>query len=146
MTYFHVCPIMLDVGSIILPGNWGRVVKMYNRQGINEVFFREYCLEKMRVSDFSDKPSRLDCVFACPDLEGAKQYKKLLNLNTSLIYEVCPTEEHKIHFGDYAKVIPHHNVFTECDRVFREYWMSHEIVHKEVLIGGPIKVLGLQAS
>lgn len=57
-TFFHIAPMLLGAGSVILPGNWGRVLKLYTNA--NDVFYREHILETIRANEYPDKPSRLN--------------------------------------------------------------------------------------
>lgn len=38
-TFYHVAPNILGTGSIILPGNWGRILSRY--RSANDVLYRE---------------------------------------------------------------------------------------------------------
>ncbi len=84
--FYHSCPIILDVGSIILPGNWGRVEKAIQGQG-NHILFREYVPESVRKDAFPEKPSRMEATFSCPDLPSICLFMSNY-ASTSLCYEV----------------------------------------------------------
>lgn len=60
---FHVAPIPLKEGSIILPGNWGRILTKIGSR--HSAFLSESLLESARQQSFPDYPSRLDAAFAC---------------------------------------------------------------------------------
>jgi len=75
-TFFHISPTILGVGSVILPGNFGRIVKLYNPSSVNfDILTRETIFEQVRQQEFQDKPSRLDCLFLLESLEQAIEYK-----------------------------------------------------------------------
>ena len=92
--------------------------------------------------EFSDKPSRLNCVFACPTYEQAIEYRKLTNKNTENIYEVEPIGTNvPIHLGDYGKVSPADKYLESIEECARNYWKGVEIILPEVVIGSPVKVI-----
>ena len=37
--YFYCCPISLDVGSVVRPGDWARILRTYNRQIFSGTWF-----------------------------------------------------------------------------------------------------------
>ena len=85
-SYYHIAPILLEPGSIIIPGNYGRIINLI---GISHpLYSREMLLEYVRVKNFSHKPSRFTSCFLCLDLDEAKFYHHLQNA-TSLLYEVA---------------------------------------------------------
>lgn len=99
--YFHVAPMMLGEGSIIQPGNWGRVLRMNRGYNVSPALFREYVLEQIRAGEFPDKPSRLNCLFLLTSLEEATLYRDTLH-QTDLVYEVAINiADTAVHFGDY---------------------------------------------
>jgi len=59
-TYYHCAPIALSAGSIIQPGNWGRIIRQYlsSDGGTFAVGFRERILEDIRAMHYPEKPSR----------------------------------------------------------------------------------------
>jgi hypothetical protein len=74
-TYFHFAPQAMTAGTIIQPGNWGRILNSYNQQGFGNawVLAREMIFESVRASKYSTKPSRLSCAFAFETLADANQ-------------------------------------------------------------------------
>ncbi len=103
---YHCCPIPLEIGSVIKPGNWGRVLHLYNSKQVNFVLMREYMLEAYRQNEYPDKPSRLNAVFCLPTEEEAKKYQNNNN-EWSIIYKVAPIKKaYTIHNGDYGLVSP----------------------------------------
>ena len=61
ISYFHLSGAMLEPGSLILPGNWGRVIRSAGWR--HDYSLRELALEDARVSRYPDRPSRLDAAF-----------------------------------------------------------------------------------
>jgi uncharacterized protein DUF2441 len=63
---------MLEPGSVILPGNWGRIL---NAAGwSHNQALRETVFEHVRLHEFPDKPSRLDALFFFDDENEARFY------------------------------------------------------------------------
>src|ERR1700731_1778076 len=71
MPYF-ACTLMLERGSVIRPGNWGRMVRAIG-SGHPE-WQREVILEEVRKVEFPNAPSRLECAFVIDDLPEAQYY------------------------------------------------------------------------
>jgi len=75
--YFHLSGAPLRVGSIIEPGNYGRIVKRAAWNHGSAV--RESALEAARLARFGDRPSRLDAVFVFPSREEAALFRSTEN-------------------------------------------------------------------
>lgn len=119
---YHVSPILLGVGSTIQKGNWGRIIKKYTDKNANSVLFREIILEMVRKDHYSDKPSRLDCIFLLPDLQSAWRYRNLM-ANWNVIYEVEVDPKNEIHQGDYQKVLPvNQPLYDQTPEFAHNYW------------------------
>jgi hypothetical protein len=58
----------------------------------NQYIIRELIFERVRKNAFPDVPSRLECIFVCKTLDGAKSLKSGQGRNLDLIYEVEPTD------------------------------------------------------
>ncbi len=69
---FHLCPVRLAIGSVILPGNWGRVIR---RSGWGHTrALPEIALELVRQAKSPTLPSRLDCAFAFLTISEARLF------------------------------------------------------------------------
>lgn len=135
---------MVDVGSVILPGNWGRAVKAY-RSGFGDpsVAFRERALEDIRLSEFPDKPSRLAVVFTIENLDDMLGYWSAFN-PTSIVYEVETVDENsKTHRAPWVFDFNDHRMFyfDGAADMARIYWHGSTEGSFETLIGGPVKVV-----
>ncbi len=73
INYFHLSGAMLVPGSIIMPGNWGRIIKALGWQ--HSLALREMALEQARLAYNPDLPSRLDAAFVMPTLEEAQMFR-----------------------------------------------------------------------
>lgn len=148
---YHVAPILLEPGSIIIPGNYGRII---NLVGINhQLYSREMLLEYVRVKNFSHKPSRFSSCFACLELDEAKFYRNLQH-KTSLLYEVkIINTSAKFHTGCY-NMLPSVNcsgVPGNPELIANNYWngemvkvQGHENYNcNELVIESPLKIISL---
>lgn len=123
MTYYHVCPTLLDKGSIILPGNFGRIIR---DMGIEHpLWSRENILEFFRKENFPDKPSRLNATFVFETKE-ATEFFKTHNCPNGVIYKVAPTNpKAKRHEGDLHCLQPTSSV-GDWEEIARRYWEGKE--------------------
>lgn len=138
--FYHIAPITLGEGSIIMPGNWGRMLMLHNE--LNPTLFREHVFELVRLRDFPGKPSRLNCVFAVETLEEAARYRAAHQQN-GLIYEVCVDgREVAVHRGNYNFTVNPELKFPQgIHDLAHRYWskLSSECV--EVVIPSPVRIM-----
>jgi hypothetical protein len=146
-TYFHCCPVTLTPGSVIQPGNWGRILELYepvNGQ-INLNAVNEGLLEWARQALAPTKPSRLKCLFALPSLQEAIDFRNK-HQRSSVIHEVRPTEKNpKRHDGDYEIAItPYRGRYFQPMLDFpRTYWTQPPAANHEILFECSIEVISL---
>jgi hypothetical protein len=144
-TYFHCAPIGLGAGSTIQPGNWGRVMHLYewNPNNFTLSIWREALLEQARQIHAPTKPSRLTSTFALASLQEAIAYRAQ-HCPTNLIYEVAPfVESPSIHEGDYEVAIFKFSghYFQQMLDFGRQYWTVPPQANREVLFDCPLRVL-----
>jgi len=149
--YFHCLPAQLAPGSIIEPGNWGRIIHAYtlvqnNPPGISPVAYRELILELVRKLVAPKKPSRLNCVFACPTEEELRVFMSERNNLADIAYEVEAVEDSAIHIAghDLPLLRFQHNepYFSLIEPLAEAYWIGAPPPKRlEVVIGGPVKVI-----
>ena len=63
-TYFHFVPILLEPGSVVVPGNFGRIMNIVG--ATHDLWAREMALEAVRAQHYPGKPSRLSANFVQP--------------------------------------------------------------------------------
>jgi hypothetical protein len=85
MRLFHSSPILLAPGSIVEPGNWGRIEKT---EILSNFLIVNYLLELERKSNHQNKPSRMKSCFACPHETFVHSYLQQTGKHVDLIYEV----------------------------------------------------------
>jgi hypothetical protein len=124
---FHFNSSLLEPGSIIRPGNWGRIVRAFG--GRHPEWERERILERIRQTEFAHLPSRWGCVFFFENASEAEHYSVTHNANgILLLYEVEVTNPQACqHVADWKGTGPY-----DSDEWARRYW------HGDVMPGrGP---------
>ena len=120
MTLYHCSPLLLELGSIIRPGNYGRVLKMYGAR--HDHWLREQFLEFIRAQEFPDKPSRLTSAFTCEQLDAIELFKGR-NCESGVIYEVELVDpDANSHTTDFNCVQPIPGVIEDMCEISRHYW------------------------
>lgn len=94
MPIYHFANIKLGPGSIVEPGNFGRLLKRYvpGTPGFGNAWLlaRELVFEQLRPED---KPSRLNACFACPTMDDVEKYRKFNDQNfQQVLHEVEPAD------------------------------------------------------
>jgi hypothetical protein len=116
---FHFNSSLLGPGSIILSGNWGRIVQLIGTQ--HREWERERILEEIRKAEFPDLPSRLECIFYFRSRAEAELYRMLLATNARLmvLYEVQLLDPYvPQHVADWKGTGP----YDESKEWARRYW------------------------
>lgn len=72
-TYFHLSAGKLAPGSVVEPGNYGRIVLLMGRE--HQDFYREMALENARFHRFGHLPSRLEAAFGFASLTEAADFR-----------------------------------------------------------------------
>lgn len=85
MNLYHVAPIPLGAGSVIEPGNFGRL--MARNDAGSFIAHREAVYECVRAKRFANKPSRMESIFCCLNEDGVREYRAQFN-PLSICYEV----------------------------------------------------------
>jgi hypothetical protein len=143
-TYFHCAAVPLGRGSVICPGNWGRIIRLYGpNDGTFRIAFREWVMENVRVTEYPQKPSRLHSSFVLLNLEEAKFFRDSFQ-QYSIIYEVEPlSEPPSTHIGDYTTLgvndLP--NYFDKLKELAQNYWSQSAKEHRELLLSVPIRIV-----
>lgn len=149
-TLFHVAPLLLEAGSIIKPGNWGRILNSYKlQQGNPWILAREFIFESVRTANYPSLPSRLSSSFAFEKLEDANQYKSHF-ASWSSVYEVEFVDPDAIaHRGSYDLAsLPSEQVeFVPVVASNAEkYWTGKEIQTAEIISKSSLRIISLVSS
>ncbi len=151
--YFHATAVLLEPGSVILPGKWGFALNAYRATDVaNHVnnawtLLLETVFESVRAASYPSLPSRMTTLFACPTLYEAQVYLTKHNKILDLIYEVEPVDAAApVHIASYA--LPHPTNLPGPVRVLEtlwqaaeDYWKGNPSDSREVLIGGAVRVI-----
>jgi len=121
---FHVTKSVLNPGSIIEPGNWGRIIKAIGPN--HQHHAREMEFEDVRAGEFPDKQSRLTSCFVWPTLKDAKWYREHHH-KTDFIYEIRFDQELPLHQGVFLLVNTPPNM-TRRESIVH-YWKFDHGVH-----------------
>jgi hypothetical protein len=143
--YYWLCSYKLEVGSVINPGNWGRIIKMYAPQNNHAqalIATREYIFESIRLKNYPDKPSRLESIFLCKTIEDAQELHQK-NRQFDLIYEIELVNDGQIFETDMALVNNDPNdTILAIEGKANLYWNHSQIIKSEILTDSPIKIVG----
>lgn len=144
--YFHLAPTLLAPGSIIEPGNFGRIVLLH---GLNhQQYRREIQYEEARKTRFPDRPSRLACLFAFVTQEEAELFQRTIpGFGANVLYEIENNEQNP-HVADIAYAIQPPGA-TEFDQKtidyywggWRELGIPGAVTLREVLLRMPATIL-----
>ena len=126
MPLYHSSPSLLAPGSIVLPGNYGRIIKMLGKT--HPLWKRERVFEEVRKQRYSAKPSRLTSSFCCTNLDTAYFYMRSPSLKgeTALypvLYEVEKVDHGAVeHRADFNVVQPLARRPETMSEIATMYW------------------------
>ena len=141
--YYLLCSYILRPGSIIEPGNWGRMLRAYPTNYNNLRIERENMYDKVRSSLYPDRPSRLKALFLCETLEHAKDFRTETNRIFDIIYSVRLIKSDAVVFKtDWKKmkIIVNEDIQIQEARA-KEYWEGTNIEKLEVLTLSPVEIV-----
>lgn len=151
---FFLASLHLAPGSIIQPGNWGRIIEKYETPSMARQTFgnmnlvaRELVFELVRVKSYPSRPSRLQAAFCCPTLADLQQYRPKTDPNNfQLVYEVelvdpaQPTHVAPLTMIDFAEgTIFLNETRARADR----YWTGHPDGPQEVVTLSSLRIRSL---
>ena len=144
-SYFHFSPILLAPGSVIEPGNFGRIIRL--RGEADPLYRREMAYETLRDRLFSTHPSRLDCLFCFPTQQEAELCRAhIKGYAESVLYEV-ENAEVAPHIADMNGAVQHFALPKFDDKVITDYWRGWQpspdhqaVILREVLLRSPVTV------
>lgn len=87
--YFWAGDLILENGSIVMPGNWYRIVS--TTPG-HQLALREEIYERVRLTEFQQLPSRTKCIFLCRTEQEMRTFLIANQRTNALIYEVELTD------------------------------------------------------
>lgn len=137
---------MLAPGSIIEPGNFGRIIRCHGTA--HNLYRREMTYEAIRQQHFPSRPSRLDCLFCFPTAEEAELCRAHINgYADSILYEVGSDEDNP-HLADMNNGLQNYALPTFDVNVITYYWRGWQrssdpqaVILREVLLQSAVTVL-----
>ncbi len=121
-------------------GHWGNKVK--NSPITFKHAPREIIYEAVRVEKYPDKPSRLECIFLCPNLESARQFAQVKK--TGIFYEVTIINSKAIQFiANWRMMAGPSHTLTDAIEWAEEYWKGVNVPppQQEVVIESDVLVI-----
>lgn len=144
-TYFYCYSVPLEDGSIIKPGNWGRILKKYTPQNTPNSWslVRELIYENVRKELFPNKPSRFSSIFLCPTEDEIRKFRIAHNRHLDIVYEVEIVDDNQpLHIGDYSIAnMQHEDNFDIIEFKARKYWTGENVAHPEIITASRIKII-----
>lgn len=142
--YFYCCSLPLDVGSVIRPGNWGRIMRMYTPQSSPNAWLlvRELAYELARMQSFPQKPNRFEALFLCTSEADLNEFRNTSNRHLDLGYEVELVDPNApSHLGDWtlANMQNTDNLQVFINRA-AQYWHGQDIVKPELITLSPVRI------
>ena len=87
--FYHISRRSIREGATLTQGIYGeRIIDQHTVESNYELYIKEKIFEDVRVLQFPELPSRLNCVFLYSNLEIAKFYWAYKHLYQAYIYEV----------------------------------------------------------
>lgn len=151
-TLFHFTAVRLSPGSLIKPGNWGRILRRYQHKSVTGQLFgnpwvvaRELAFEMARREVAPRAPSRLECCYAVPSLDAAQRYREANDPHLiQVLHRVriadpeAPKHEGALAFLNW----PQQAVFLEPTLdLARRYWAGEAAGDTEILTSSPLEVV-----
>lgn len=147
---FHVSPTDHQIGTILQPGNFGKLVRIARvRQTAvavdkMSIIAWESALEVARRSLVPNAPSRLDCLFAAPTQNEAEQFRQRFKQGAH-IFEIGVDDNTPTYVADFESItsLPTGKTFVDSYiEAAMAYWIQANVGSlREVLIGGPITIV-----
>lgn len=151
MLGYYLTSTQLDKGSVVLPGNWGRILNLPvysypfpNLEQANTIY-RETVLEFVRATLYPEYPSRLTSSFCCPNIESAQEFHKQRSID--IIYEIEFDESLPLFYASWMHVCPISSTpsITGMEDAAQHYWGTDWKQHKdptiEIVTGSYLKII-----
>lgn len=144
---FHWSPIRLREGSIVEPGNFGRMIRRYRPDQFGDGWrmARELLFEHAREAFATSAPSRLNACFMCPTYEEATRYQAMYDPQfLQVLHEVEIVELGAPQHVGALNLLNENEAMSFLDsfrRQARDYWEGRGDGDREVLTASPIRVV-----
>lgn len=142
--YYWLCSYPLKPGSIVEPGNWGRILSLYNHLDVQlmQRKSKEDLYEQVRKKYYPTKPSRLKTSFVCEKLEDVKDFENATCRLYNIVYEIEVIDNKKPFFRtDWSKMRSDIADKKVLETFAHEYWRGENIIYPEILTLSDIKII-----
>lgn len=144
---FHLSSTLLEPGSRIAPGNFGRMLGRhpYPLTELDQNLVRELIFEYVRHAKFPDKVSRWQAAFVCPSRDGIEFLRK--SRMWDVIYRVEYDETKPRHFSTMGPALLNptgllvHSMMAQAESYWRTNWEHEEPTLSEVMTLSPLTIL-----
>lgn len=144
MLYYYACSYLLEVGSVVKPGNWGRMIKNYTpRVGNPWILIREMAYEEIREREFPEKPSRFEAIFLFTDIQVMIDFLREDNRQFDIIYEVelvDPSQPTHVGCLNNTMLCNEDNYSSLLDKA-RAYWAANNIQNPEFVTLSSVRII-----
>jgi hypothetical protein len=153
ISVFHFTMTRLGPGSVIQPGNWGRLLRRYQHKPMPNlpqfggpwIISRELILELSRLRHAPTAPSRFDAAFVLADADVAERYRASNDPNrTQTLHEVELVDpEAPSHLGSLAMTAwPMPFEFIDPMTAMADaYWLGHGGGDHEIVTLSALRVI-----
>jgi len=145
--YFYCYSLPLEVGSMVKPGNWGRILKTYKvGSPVNPwLLVRELIFEQVRREHYPNKPSRLESIFLCTSEAGIKQFRTETGRNLDLIYRVeLVDSDAPQHLSDWRLAnFENGDDYVSLEKKANLYWQADNVNQSELITTSNIRITGI---
>lgn len=142
--YYFGCSYPLEAGSVVLPGNWGRIVGMYNTSGFGNAWiqFREDVFEKIRQDEYPQKPSRLKSIFLCESQESLQKFLQITGRGLDLMYVVTLLDaDEPLHRGCLSLLdFQQREDLDSFTAKARNYWTAASVLRPEIATTSRVRI------
>ena len=145
MVYYFACSYPLENGSVVKKGNWGRICRKQPLKSANlQMLLKELVFENVRVLNFPDRPSRLECLFLFPNLESYNNFSTTIKrpFDIGYVVEIIEPEQKQFETGWNLVSVDYTNIQNIEQRACI-YWNPTDVgdEFKEVLTESDVKII-----
>jgi hypothetical protein len=140
--FFFACSYPLGEGSVVLPGNWGRMIGK-NPDQQQEYILKERVIEQIRQHGFPKRPSRLKSIFLCETLEELEKFLASSGRFFDIKYAVRLTNQREQIFRADWNLISQMSMsdIKSLNSLAVDYWSGNTQSGVEVLTKSPVRIV-----
>lgn len=145
--YYYACSYQLTPGSVVIPGNWGRIMRV---EAIDQQshwrLLKEQVWEVVRLRHFPSLPSRFEANFLCETLQDLVSFKTSsvrafdLGYEVELVNPVALSHRSCMVIFESATQGP----IAAIEQRAYAYWSGQNIQKPEILTMSPVRIIAQQ--